>query len=276
MGHAVISIALEIYIFWNYAVTVLTPPGSPMQVEYGAGADVGRSKRLASFSLCRRCQVPRPPRAHHCSVCGVCAYDLDHHCVFVNNCVGYENRRNFCLFLIFACVGCAYAIYVFFAALWWNAGPLIYYAFPLCVPANIRNVLVTLAPEVTSMHVGSFGRCARHTSTVLLTIYLMASLIVELCVGCLLVGQLQLLARGTTQLEYWKGRASEISASSHLELLTSYARNIFSMVGPPSSWLLLRRGPITPECGGPPRPLVASAMVAVEKCGEVVEGKKLQ
>lgn len=32
------------------------------------------------FSMCRKCNAPKPPRSHHCSICGVCILKMDHHC----------------------------------------------------------------------------------------------------------------------------------------------------------------------------------------------------
>ncbi|KAL9938603.1 hypothetical protein V8E36_002322 [Tilletia maclaganii] len=50
---------------------------------------------------------PKPERSHHCSVCKTCVVKYDHHCPWINACVGLGNERYFVLFLFWLSVGCA-------------------------------------------------------------------------------------------------------------------------------------------------------------------------
>lgn len=47
---------------------------------------------------CTKCECVKPPRAHHCSICGYCVLAMDHHCPWMNNCIGLYNMKAFLLF----------------------------------------------------------------------------------------------------------------------------------------------------------------------------------
>eukprot|EP00041_Stephanoeca_diplocostata_P033696 m.1119376 g.1119376 ORF g.1119376 m.1119376 type:complete len:418 (+) comp24390_c0_seq3:327-1580(+) len=53
-------------------------------------------------NVCRTCMIVKPDRTHHCSICRQCVLKMDHHCPWVNNCVGHHNYKYFCTFLFYA------------------------------------------------------------------------------------------------------------------------------------------------------------------------------
>ncbi|XP_060079233.1 palmitoyltransferase ZDHHC16B-like [Ylistrum balloti] len=74
---------------YNYIMAVVTGPGYPPQ-------DV-----VNPVSLCRKCFSKKPARTHHCKTCGKCVLKMDHHCPWLNTCVGFYNQRYFFLFCCF-------------------------------------------------------------------------------------------------------------------------------------------------------------------------------
>lgn len=87
-----------VQIIFHYYKAVRTLPGQPTQ---------GKSD-IPMVSICRKCINPKPPRAHHCSICNRCILKMDHHCPWLNNCVGHYNHRYFFSFCLFMTLGCIY------------------------------------------------------------------------------------------------------------------------------------------------------------------------
>mmetsp|Transcript_26876 Transcript_26876/g.79432 ORF Transcript_26876/g.79432 Transcript_26876/m.79432 type:complete len:345 (+) Transcript_26876:136-1170(+) len=61
-------------------------------------------------TFCVKCQQVRPPRCHHCNSCNRCILQYDHHCPWVNNCIGYGNYRLFLLTVFYLVLGCCYGV----------------------------------------------------------------------------------------------------------------------------------------------------------------------
>lgn len=45
--------------------------------------------------ICIRCLKSKPDRCHHCSICNQCIRRMDHHCPWLNNCIGLNNYKFF-------------------------------------------------------------------------------------------------------------------------------------------------------------------------------------
>ncbi|KAG0022089.1 hypothetical protein BGZ81_008662 [Podila clonocystis] len=103
------------------------PPGGPMGSILGHGSarsrvhivDDSLQKPVATLSVCKRdgrsrwceiCKIVKPDRCHHCSECNICVLRMDHHCPWVNGCVGFGNYKQFYLFILYGSLSAVWVV----------------------------------------------------------------------------------------------------------------------------------------------------------------------
>lgn len=62
------------------------------------------------LNYCHQCGNIKPDRCHHCSRCKVCVLRMDHHCPWLNRCVGFHNHKYFILFIHYIFVYCVFVL----------------------------------------------------------------------------------------------------------------------------------------------------------------------
>ncbi|KAH0745197.1 hypothetical protein KY285_006854 [Solanum tuberosum] len=58
---------------------------------------------------CDKCSEYKPPRTHHCRICRRCILRMDHHCAWINNCVGHRNYKAFVALIFYATIAIIYS-----------------------------------------------------------------------------------------------------------------------------------------------------------------------
>jgi len=113
--------SLLVYLWWTYykacsvdAGRYTFPPGSSESPDSDPSATASKSNNSSSSSpstptpssrtprrWCKKCQRPKPLRAHHCRHCGRCIPKMDHHCPWTGNCVSMQTFPYFLRFLVY-------------------------------------------------------------------------------------------------------------------------------------------------------------------------------
>jgi palmitoyltransferase ZDHHC13/17 len=50
--------------------------------------------------ICPTCEILKPKEARHCYICNKCIDRFDHHCQWVDTCIGHDNHSIFYVYLV--------------------------------------------------------------------------------------------------------------------------------------------------------------------------------
>jgi len=93
----VTQIALAAIMVVSHTLAMCKDPG---YLKPGNGVDFQELMKVFDpVLLCPDCETVRTDRSRHCSICNRCVERFDHHCPWVNNCVGLQNHGVFMVFL---------------------------------------------------------------------------------------------------------------------------------------------------------------------------------
>lgn len=116
-------------VVFSTALVTFSDPGTVTSANVAAACAKYKTNGLIFFDkTCSTCHIKKPARSKHCSVCNTCVLIYDHHCIWVNNCIGYNNFRWFMAFLFLNINMMVYGGYLCFVELrqqpvphgWWK------------------------------------------------------------------------------------------------------------------------------------------------------------
>uniref|UniRef100_A0A0D9Z7Q9 S-acyltransferase n=1 Tax=Oryza glumipatula TaxID=40148 RepID=A0A0D9Z7Q9_9ORYZ len=173
---------------------------------------------------CSTCKITRPARAKHCRICDKCVARFDHHCGWMNNCIGEKNTRYFVAFLVWHFLICLYGAVIlgFILAGELKERKVVYI---LTVYYGIDNSFSGLFPHVAQWLL------AVHNTQILLAVFLA---IIALLLGGFCAYHTHLCLTNTTTNEtfkwqdyiMWRKKVNEEKAAANGEVRKS----------PPSKW----------------------------------------
>ncbi|XP_047152470.1 probable protein S-acyltransferase 17 isoform X1 [Vigna umbellata] len=112
---------------------------------------------IYSEKECSTCKIPKPARSKHCSICDRCVARFDHHCGWMNNCIGEKNTRYFMAFLLWHFLICLYGTVAIGLVLAGRLRELRVVDILTAVYYGIENSFLDLAPNIVQWLLGSYN-----------------------------------------------------------------------------------------------------------------------
>ena len=87
----------------TFLVITFKSPGAFKRSKVELNPTWNESMESIHFTMtCPECKIIKVPRSRHCYLCGTCVSVFDHHCEWLNQCIGGGN--NVCFFMFIVCL----------------------------------------------------------------------------------------------------------------------------------------------------------------------------
>ncbi|KAK3984870.1 Palmitoyltransferase PFA4 [Cladorrhinum sp. PSN332] len=184
--------ALLLCLWWTYYQACTIDPGRYIFPPSSSSDEADPFLRPSSNNTttipkrwCKKCSLPKPPRAHHCRHCNRCIPKMDHHCPWTGNCVSLQSFPYFIRFLVYTVTTLLYFSYLLFlriGAIW-----------------SSRHMPSYLGPSVFSL--------------ISLTILTLACFLTLFALSILLFSAIKSCLFNTTMIEDWEIERHEATLS---------------------------------------------------------------
>ena len=198
---ATTSLALGLYVASVLCEAGKVPDGWQPDMEDGNNFWEVKRKGKGLKRFCQKCNAYKPPRAHHCRVCQECVLRMDHHCVWINNCVGHKNYKAFFLFLFYAVLAVGHSAMI----LSWNM---------VTSESNNRNKKIS---HNTAAAGNSSTSGAWDWDAICEVTALMISFPLLIAIGLLFAWHVWLTSKNCTTIEHYEGVRSKVTLTQPID-----------------------------------------------------------
>lgn len=86
--------------FASFLASIFVTPGYMVSAfDFVELIDTFLENNIHLYNLCVFCEVIKGERSFHCTICNKCSDNYDHHCPFIDNCLGTRNHKYFLIFI---------------------------------------------------------------------------------------------------------------------------------------------------------------------------------